>query len=143
MSKDKILLVDDEDSFVRTLAERLQARGLSVECAKNGREALNKINEHRFHAILLDLVMPGLDGLETLRLLKKINPTVQVIMLTGHATVKKSVAAMKLGAADFLEKTTGFQELLTKIEAAIAKTAFLKEKQIENQIVDIMIRNSW
>jgi len=143
MPRDKVLLVDDEKDFTQIMAKRLKARGLEVETACNGKEALEKAKHKSFDAVLLDLAMPGLDGIETLRRFKKINPELQIILLTGQATVHKSVEAMKLGAMDFLEKPADIQDLLSIIEEASTKTAFLMEKRVENQIADILRKQCW
>ncbi len=143
MSKTRILLVDDNKEFVRLLSQRIRARGIDVETAYSGLEALEKVEHSRFDAILLDIVMPGLDGIATLRRLRKVNPGLQVILLTGHATIKKSVTAMKLGAMDFLEKPTDLQELMLKIEEASTKAALEVEKRIEKELDDIVGRRGW
>ena len=99
-----VLLVDDEVDFVSVLAERLEARGLKVDTAGDGETALVKAREQAFDAILLDMAMPGMDGIQTLNGLLAINPDLQVILLTGQATLRQAVEAMKLGALDLLEK---------------------------------------
>ena len=108
----KVLLVDDEPHFIKMLAERLSVRGFSVETAGGGSEAVERVKEEPYDAIVLDLLMPEMDGLETLKQLKEINPDLQVILLTGHGTVDKGVEAMKLGAMDFVEKPADFHDLL-------------------------------
>ena len=118
MAQEKILLVDDEAEFTSVLAERMEARGLQVDIAHSGEEALDKVREKTYDAIILDMLMPGMDGIETLKELRKINPDLQIILLTGYATVEKSVEAVKLGAMDFMEKPADFKKLLEKITEA-------------------------
>jgi DNA-binding NtrC family response regulator len=116
---------------------------MAVETAANGREALEKVKERDFDAVLLDIAMPGWDGIETLKYLVEARPDLQVVLLTGHATVKKGIEAMKLGALDLLEKPAEFQDLLQKIEEASAKKAILVEKRIESKLEDILQKKSW
>ena len=143
MSRHKILLVDDEQDFTTALAKRFSVRGLDVETATNGKEALEKVKEHDFDAVLLDIAMPGWDGVETLKYLIQERADIQVVLLTGHATVEKGVEAMKLGALDLLEKPAEFQDLLNKIEEASAKKAVLVEERIESKLDEILKKKSW
>jgi DNA-binding NtrC family response regulator len=143
MSRHKILLVDDETDFTTALSKRFTVRGMAVETAANGKEALEKVKEQDFDAVLLDISMPGWDGVETLKYLIEERPDLQVVLLTGHATVKKGIEAMKLGALDLLEKPAEFQDLLQKIEEASAKKALLVEKRIESKLEDILQKKSW
>ena len=143
MSRHKILLVDDETDFTTALSKRFTVRGMVVETAASGKEALEKVKEQDFDAVLLDIAMPGWDGVETLKYLIEERPDLQVVLLTGHATVKKGIEAMKLGALDLLEKPAEFQELLEKIEEASAKKAILVEKRIESKLDDILKKKSW
>lgn len=143
MSAEKVLLVDDEEEFVETLAKRLKARGIRVDTAENGEVAIDKVREGGFDVIVLDLAMPGIDGIETLQRVLKINEDLQVILLTGHGTVSKGVEAMKLGAADFLEKPANFQDLLDKIKEASDKKALLLEKRAEEHVANILSKKSW
>ena len=143
MSRHKILLVDDERDFTAALAKRFAVRGMDVETAANGKEALEKVKEHDFDAVLLDIAMPGWDGVETLEYLIQERPDIQVVLLTGHATVEKGVEAMKLGALDLLEKPAEFQDLLSKIEEASAKKAVLVEERIESKLNEILKKKSW
>ena len=143
MTGNKILLVDDEEEFARTLAERLEARDLRVDVAFSGEAALEKARKKSYDAIVLDLAMPGLDGIDTLKEFRKINPDLQIIILTGQATVQKGIEAMKLGAVDLMEKPTDLKKLLAKIEEASSKKAVLVEKQIDAQLKDIMGKKGW
>jgi len=142
MVGDKVLLIDDEEEFVETLAERLKTRGLKVETATSGEQAVELAGKN-FDAVLLDLAMPGMDGIATLKRMRQINPRLQIILLTGHATVKKSIEAMKLGAVDVLEKPADIKDILDKIEEASSNKADLDEKDIEEKLADIMRKKSW
>lgn len=143
MDKDRVLLVDDEEEFVRALAKRLTAKGLIVEVSGDGESAVEKVRQSNFHAIVLDLAMPGIDGLETLKRLREVNPDLQVILLTGHGSIRSGVEAMKVGATDFLEKPAEFPELLAKIREAIARSMVLADKRREEQVSDILRGRSW
>ena len=143
MADDKVLLVDDEKEFTRILSERMETRGLTVVTAKNGPAALKKAEKERFDAIILDMSMPEMDGIETLKRLLEINPDLQVIMLTGHATLEKGVEAVKLGAMDFLEKPADMDKLLAKISEAKAKKMVLVEKRTEQKIRGILKSKGW
>jgi DNA-binding NtrC family response regulator len=143
MMGNKILLVDDEEEFARTLAERLETRGLRVDVAFSGEEALEKARKKNFDAIILDLAMPGMDGIDTLKKFREINPDLQIIILSGQATVEKGVEAMKLGAVDLMEKPADLKDLLAKIEEASSKKALLVEKQIDDQLKDIIGKKGW
>ena len=113
--KGDILIVDDEVQFLNILAQRLERRGLTVETAESGEIALEKVKSKQFDTIILDLFMPGMDGLETLRRLREKDPGLHIIILTGEATVERSVEAMKMGASDLLEKPVNINKLLEKI----------------------------
>ncbi|MGD8867095.1 MAG: response regulator [Gemmatimonadales bacterium] len=138
-----VLLVDDEEDFVAVLAERLEARGLAVDTAANGQTAVEKAEKRPFDAILLDMAMPGMDGIQTLQALLRINPDLQVILLTGRATLSQAVEAMKLGALDFLEKPADIEMLVLKIEEAATKKSSLLDKRIADRISDIMRKKGW
>ena len=143
MTGDRVLLVDDEEDFTEALAKRLEGRGLNVTTAESGAAALEKIRARDFDTVVLDLAMPGMDGIETLRRIKAEDPDVQVILLTGHGTVPSGVEAMKLGAIDFLQKPATFDELLEKIKEAGAKKALLVEKRTEEQVDEILRGKGW
>ncbi len=139
----EVLLVDDEVDYVETLAERLTARGMKVQTATNGKDAIEKAKTTFFDAIVLDYAMPGLDGIETLKQIRQINPNIQVIMLTGHATVDTGVQAIKEGATDLLQKPVDFQKLVDKIGEAAAQKVIFVERQNEEHIQEILTRRSW
>ena len=113
-----MLLVDDEEEFVEILAERLEFRGFSVSTAFNGDDAVSCLKEHEPDVVILDVLMPGKDGIQTLKEIKQINPLVEVIMLTGHATVGTAIEGMKLGAYNYLIKPSDTEDLVAKIMKA-------------------------
>jgi len=141
--KANVLLVDDEEKFIEVLSQRLEGRGLKVDISTSGENALKQVKDKDFDAIVLDLAMPGLDGIETIRRMRKMNPDLQIIMLTGHATVEKGVAAIKEGAADLLEKPVDLNKLLLKIEEAKHKKILIVEKEHEEKIKEILKTKSW
>jgi DNA-binding NtrC family response regulator len=143
MNVHRILLIDDEEEFTAALAERLEMRGMTVDTASDGETALEKITARDYDAVLLDLAMPGWDGIETLKRIKKERADLQVVLLTGHATVGKGVEAMKLGAMDLVEKPVAFRELLQKIEEASAKKALLVEARLEHELDEILRKKGW
>ncbi len=143
MSESTVLLVDDEEEFVSALAERLEVRGLKVDTAGDGETAVEKAGKRAFDAVLLDMAMPGMDGIATLKRLLELNPELQVILLTGRATLGQAVEAMKLGALDFLEKPADIEKLVARIADAAEKRSLLEEKRIEGEITDIMRKKGW
>ena len=143
MAREKVLLVDDEPEFTEVLSERMKSRGVDVDVTASGREALEKARGRSYDAIILDLSMPEMDGIETLRHLIGENPDLQVILLTGHATLQKGIEAIRLGAMDFLEKPAEIQKLMEKIEQAKANKMLLVEKRVEERIKGILEAKSW
>ncbi|MFW5731061.1 MAG: sigma-54-dependent transcriptional regulator [Desulfonatronovibrionaceae bacterium] len=143
MVQEKVLLVDDEKDFVDVLTQRMKGKGLEVKSAYSGQEALKAVDSESFDAIILDMKMPDMDGIETLKKMKQINPDLQVILLTGHATVDKGVEAMKLGAMDFLEKPAEINALLEKIHKANVNTMLIHEKKTQDKIHDIIVEKAW
>lgn len=140
---EKVLLVDDEENFINTLAERMRTRGMDVSTTTSPKEALKMIEKESFDAVVLDLLMPEMNGLETLNIMKAKNPDLQVILLTGHATVEKGIEAMKSGAMDLIEKPADLKTLTEKIHKAQAKKMILVEKRTEDKIKKIMSSKSW
>lgn len=141
--KIKVLLVDDERDFVETLAERLEVRGFEVKTAFSGDECLDLILKHEFDVIVLDVLMPGKDGIETLREIKILKPLLYVIMLTGHATVETGIEGMKLGAYDYLIKPTETAELVDKITKAYNLKTEHEERIRKAEIDGIIKRRGW
>jgi len=139
----KILVVDDEKDFARSLGERLEVRGFSVRVAFSGDEALSILEQHPEDVVILDVKMPGRDGLETLREIKHRWPLVEAIMLTGHATVEIAIEGMKLGAHDFLMKPAETDELMAKIQKAQARKAEQEERIRQADISRIIQRRGY
>jgi DNA-binding response OmpR family regulator len=117
----KVLLVDDEKEFVSTLAERLRLRGIQADDTGSGEEALRLIDDATPQVVVLDVMMPGMGGLEVLRRVKSRYPEIEVILLTGIGSTKEGIEGMRLGAFDFLMKPLQIEELIEKIRAAIEK----------------------
>jgi DNA-binding NtrC family response regulator len=121
MSQTKLLLVDDEVEFTVALAERLQLRNYSVQTANNALEALGLVYKERPDVVILDLRIPGMDGIETLKTIKKYDASIEVIMLTGHGDVQSVKEGMKSGAFEYIMKPVDIGELTTKIDKARKK----------------------
>lgn len=123
MDEFRVLLVDDEDDFRETLQKRLRNRKLQVEGAENGYKALEMLQAQDFDVVVLDVKMPGLDGIDTLKEIKIKKPEVEVIMLTGHASVESGIQGMQLGAFDYVMKPVPLDELLDKMRQAYERKA--------------------
>lgn len=117
----RVLVVDDEDDFRETVVKRLNARKLVAEGASSGVKALQVLEDKDFDVIVLDVKMPDMDGIETLRHVKKLKPETEVIMLTGHASVEFGIKGMQLGAFDYVMKPAPLNELLDTISQAYNK----------------------
>jgi DNA-binding NtrC family response regulator len=141
--KINVLLVDDEKNFVEFLAERLQLRDFNVTTAFNGDEAINLVKENDFDVIVLDVQMPGKNGVETLKEIKKIEQLSQVIMLTGHATVKTAIQGMKNGAFDYLMKPTDTDELIEMMNKAYQLVAEQRDRIRQAEINNIVNKRGW
>ena len=139
----KVLLVDDEKDFRDVLAQRMSNQGLDVDTAESGPRAIEMIDSKLYDAVIVDLAMPEMDGLETLKRLLKKQPNLQIIVLTGQASVAKGVEAMKMGAVDFLEKPAKIESLVKKIEQAEEATMTLFEKDLDKKISDITGKKGW
>jgi DNA-binding NtrC family response regulator len=135
---EKVLLVDDEKEFLEIMSERMKARDMDVTTATSAQQALEIIEKESFDAIILDFQMPGMDGMDALKAIKAKKPELQIILLTGYATVEKSVEAMKIGATDFIEKPADLEVLAEKIKKAKAKKMLIVEKQTEDKVKDIL-----
>lgn len=119
--KGKLLIIDDEVEFASTLSERLRIRGVDVTDAYSGTEGLAKFAEVVPDVVVLDLKMPDMDGVDVLVKIKQYDPTIEVIMLTGHGSEAAGVAAMEKGAFDYIMKPVDLSELFEKITAAYEK----------------------
>ena len=124
----KVLVVDDEEEFAQILANRLEFRNFEVTCAFSGDSALELIRKQDFDVVLLDVLMPGQNGLDTLREITAVNPLIHIIMLTGHARVDTAIQGMELGAYDYLIKPADIEELTEKIMLAHSHKATQTEK---------------
>ena len=141
MMRTVVMLVDDEVPFVDTMTKRLGKRDLEIVAAYNGLEALEKLKANqKVDVVILDVKMPGMDGIETLREIKKAHPLVEVIMLTGHATVETGIEGMKLGAFDYLMKPCDIEQLMAKVQEAKAKKRRHEEKITQARVSEIALR---
>jgi len=139
--KIKVLLVDDEKEFVEALAERLEIRDFEITKAFDGDEALARIGN--VDVVILDVLMPGKDGLTVLREIKKAKPLVEVIMLTGNATVPSAIEGLQSGAYDYLMKPTETKDLIAKIVLAYKRKVEQEERIRQAQIESILLRRGW
>jgi len=135
----RVLVVDDEEDFLETIVKRLGKRGIDAAGALSGEKALELMREKRFDVVLLDIKMPGgMDGIETLREMKRIAPLTEVILLTGHASVESSIEGMKLGAFDYLLKPVKLEDLVTKLAQAFEKKECQDQKIRSAKIKELM-----
>ncbi len=124
----KVLFVDDEIDFLETLMKRMKKRGVDVAGVGSGEEALDYLNMHRADVVVLDVRMRGIGGINALKEIKKIDPLMEVIMLTGHASIEAAIEGMESGAFDYLMKPADFDELFYKIQDAFKKRTIQKQK---------------
>lgn len=118
----RVLIVDDEKPFVDTLVNRFNKRNIDTTGVLSGEEALELMKEKLFDVVILDIKMPGgMDGIETLREIKRVQPLAEVILLTGHGSVETSIEGMKLGAFDYILKPVKLEDLLVKMAEAFEK----------------------
>jgi len=129
MEKMKLMLVDDEERFLATTSKLMSRMGYDVLTAASGADALALLRENLVHVVILDVKMPGMDGIATLKEIKRQYPMVEVIMLTGHATVESAIEGLQSGATDYLMKPADIPEVIHKAEAA-----FQKRQDIEGKI---------
>jgi DNA-binding NtrC family response regulator len=128
-----VLLVDDEVEFLETLVKRLRKRKLDARGVTSGEEAIQALKETPADVVVLDVKMPGMGGLQTLREIKKMYPLVEVIMLTGHASMEVAIQGMEMGAFDYLMKPMDIDELVYKLQDAF------KRKQLQEQKTDQVV----
>jgi len=143
MIEPSVLVVDDEVQFVETLVKRLVKRGVKVSSAHSGQDALDALaggGATRTDVVVLDVKMPGMDGLETLAVIKEQHPLVEVIMLTGHATVESAIEGMKHGAYDYLMKPCDLDVLMEKLNQAAVKKREHEAKILEARATMISLR---
>lgn len=124
----KVLFVDDEIDFLETLMKRMKKRGVDVAGVGSGEQALDYLNKQPVDVVVLDVRMPGIDGIQTLREIKRLDPLMEVIMLTGHASIEVAIEGMELGAFDYLMKPADIDELFYKIQDAFKKRNIQQEK---------------
>ncbi len=140
---EKVLLIDDEKEFLDTLSERMRVRGMDVSTAQTTDNAVEAVDSGDYDAIVLDLQMPGMNGIEMLKIIKANHPDMQVILLSGQATLEAGIQAMKLGAMDFMEKPADIDALTEKIKKAQAKKMVVVEKRAEKKVKDILNSKGW
>ncbi len=128
MAKFRVLIVDDEEEFVETIVKRLKDRDLDAMGVTSGKAALQAIDEAPFDVVILDVKMPGMDGIETLRQLKKKAPTTEVIMLTGHGSVESGIQGLQLGAFNYVMKPAPLNDLLKQMEQAYERKMIEEER---------------
>jgi len=126
----RALVVDDEEDFLETIVKRMQRRKVDVQGVESGEAALRALEACPWDVVVLDIKMPGMDGIETLREIKKRSPTVEVILLTGHGSIESGMQGMRLGAFDYVIKPPDLDELLEKMAQA-RERKMLHEKRIE------------
>jgi len=123
-----VLLVDDEVEFLETLEKRLRRRNMDVRVATSGEEALEVLSQSPPDVVVLDVKMPGMDGIETLREIKRRAPLIEVVMLTGHANLEVAIQGMEMGAFDYLMKPVDIDELVYKIQDAQRRKALQEDR---------------
>ncbi len=126
MTQWNVLLVDDEEDFVATLAERLSLRGIRARVALDGEQALARVAENCPNVAVVDVMMPGMRGLEVLRRIRRSNPEVQIILLTGQGTARDGIEGMHEGAFDYMMKPIDIDALIGKIGEAVTAAAQIK-----------------
>ncbi|NVM56987.1 MAG: response regulator [Desulfobacterales bacterium] len=137
MAEFRVLVVDDENDFLETFVNRLRKRNLDVTGVESGEKALELLDKALFDVVILDVKMPGMDGVDTLREMKKKRPLMEVIMLTGHASVESGIEGMKLGAFDYIMKPADIDELMEKMRQAHEKKSIHEEKIRQAKIKDL------
>jgi DNA-binding NtrC family response regulator len=128
MSDIRVLIVDDELDFLETIVKRLQDRGFVAHGAESGEKALEYLQHNEVDTVILDVKMPGMDGLRVLQTIKLRWPLVEVIMLTGHASVESGIQGMQMGAFDYVMKPARLDDLLQKVRQALERKKLQEEK---------------
>lgn len=137
---EKVLLVDDEIDFLEVMSQRMEARGLEITTVESAEQAISIIKKKTFDAVVMDFQMPGMNGMEALKIIKNNKPEMQIILLTAYATIEKTVEVIKAGAMDLLEKPADIDALIDKIKKAKQDKELQIEKQTEERIKDILNR---
>ncbi len=135
---ERVLLVDDEKEFLEIMSERMQARDIEVTTSTSALEAMDLIATESYDAVIMDFMMPEMNGIEALKAIKEKNPEMQIILLTGHATVEKTVEAMKAGAMDLVEKPADLDALSEKIKNAHNQKALIVEKKNQERVIEML-----
>ena len=144
MTTDLVMLVDDEVPFVETMTKRLAKRDLRLIAAFSGQEALEILDKQpKVDVVILDVKMPGMDGIETLRKIKSAHPLIEVVMLTAHATVESAIEGMKFGAFDYLMKPCDMDQLIGKVNEAARKKQGHEEKIREAHVKEIISKRGF
>ncbi len=139
-----VMLVDDEADFVEAMAKRLKKRDLEVMTAFSGREGLETLAKHQdIDVVILDVKMPGMDGIETLKKIKATYPLIEVVMLTAHATVESAIEGMRFGAFDYLMKPCAMEELMGKVQEAAQKKRGHDEKIRAAHVKEILAKRGY
>jgi len=136
MEQMRIMLVDDEERLLSTTKKLFEKIGIDVLTATSGKDALELLNTEEVHVIFLDIKMPGMDGMEILQRVKKDYPLIEVVILTGHATMETAVEGLKLGALDFLIKPVSMKDILGKVEEAFDKVNRHRQKILSASMAD-------
>ena len=137
----RILIVDDEEKFVEMLSLSLKEKGKDVTGVFSGKECLDCLSEKEIDVVILDIKMAGMDGIETLKEIKKQFPLVEVVMLTGHGTIETAVGGMKLGAFDYVLKPADFEDLMDKVENA-RQRKIEQEARIQSAEAKLLLQES-
>ncbi len=135
---EKVLLVDDEEEFLEIMAERMRARDIDVTTTTSAQEAIKMIDNNMYDAVVMDFMMPEINGLEALKTIREKNPETQIILLTGYATIDKGVEAIKAGAYDFIEKPADLDELSEKIKQAHHKKTVIVDKRDKEMVLNML-----
>jgi DNA-binding NtrC family response regulator len=128
LEKMKLMLVDDEERYLLTTAKLMEKRGIKVLTAQSGDQALDLLKTHSVHVVILDIKMPGMDGFKTLQAIKTLYPPMEVILLTGHATMDSAIAGLQFGAFDYVMKPADIDDIVKKAQEAFEKRQRLEEK---------------
>ena len=144
MTPPLVMLVDDETPFVETMTKRLEKRDLNVISAFSGQEALEILDyQQNVDVVILDVKMPGMDGIETLKQMKSAYPLIEVVMLTAHATVESAIEGMRFGAFDYLMKPCNMEQLMGKVNEATRKKRDHEEKIREAHVKEIISKRGF
>jgi len=143
MSKTRVLIIDDEQDFAEALAERMRNREIFVATLFSGEDAVKHVETINYDAVVLDLAMPGMDGIATLKAMLLLNKDLQVIILTGRGSLSAGVEAIKEGAFEFLEKPVKLDELVGKIDQAKKRGTALTEASMQDMIDKIIGSRGW